>query len=113
MSLEVAYGEVHTCSSHDHEACETRPAYRPPTREDILTAVKELGGLEVDFRAPIMVPGKLHVEDMWMRAGRYLIVPLDTGDTEPTLCPVCKDDPGEVPCLTCMDTGLVDTGDTE
>jgi hypothetical protein len=122
MSLEVAYGELHTCSSRDHEACETRPAYRPPTREDVLAAVRELGGVEVWWCA--VLPPDGGTSALWgcrqriapsvhHDCGPRLVVSLDTGDTEPALCPVCKDDPGEMPCLTCMNTGLVDTGDTE
>jgi hypothetical protein len=82
MSLQVACGEVHACSSIDHEACESHTAYRPATREDVLAAVRELGGVEVDARLidPIWLAG---FESLRGRVPeRFLIVPLDTGDTE-------------------------------
>ena len=95
MSLEVAYGEVHTCSSIDHEACETRPAYRPPTREDVLAAVSDLGGKRVDWCEAHSVSAK-RPDLCWGASDSYarghvparcritpqLRVPLDTGDTE-------------------------------
>jgi hypothetical protein len=69
---------------------------RPATREDVLTAVRELGGAEVEVsevnasygRTPKVVSSDHAFIDMDheigtdLLPGRYLIVPLDTGDTE-------------------------------
>jgi hypothetical protein len=58
--------------------------HRVATREDVLAAVRELGGVEREafhpsdnfgWQRPILV---VSVD----KPGRYLIVPLDTGDTE-------------------------------
>jgi hypothetical protein len=55
---------------------------RPATREDVLAAVRELDGVEevesgYDGR-------ELHTGAQLLGLGRYLIVPLDTGDTDGT-----------------------------
>jgi hypothetical protein len=71
---------------------------RPATREDILAAVRELGAVEVEVaevnasygRAPKVVSSDHAFVDMDheigtdLLPGRYLIVPLDTGDTDGT-----------------------------
>jgi hypothetical protein len=50
---------------------------RPATREDVLAAVRELGGYEAECSEITDYAG-----DLVAHPGRYLIVPLDTGDTE-------------------------------
>ena len=53
---------------------------RPATREDVLAAVRELGGVEIEAWQPEGWRLASVVKDL--EPGRYLIVPLDTGDTE-------------------------------
>jgi hypothetical protein len=95
MSLQVACGEVHACSSTSHDACEPHAAYRPATREDVLAAVSDLGGERVDWCEVHSVSAK-RPDLCWGASDSYarghvparcriipqLRVPLDTGDTE-------------------------------
>jgi hypothetical protein len=57
---------------------------RPATREDVLAAVREWDGTqERQWHGPIEVHPKGRPDlGSELPPGRYLIVPLDTGDTE-------------------------------
>jgi hypothetical protein len=57
---------------------------RPATREDVLAAVREWDGTqERQWHGPIEVMPKGRPDlGSELPPGRYLIVPLDTGDTE-------------------------------
>jgi hypothetical protein len=59
---------------------QTRLTWRPATREDVLAAVRELGGVEVETWQ--RGDGYWAISPPEDSPGRYLIVPLDTGDTE-------------------------------
>jgi hypothetical protein len=52
---------------------------RLATREDVLAAVRELGGVGIES---VMFGDSHEVAHQVSEPGRYLIVPLDTGDTE-------------------------------
>jgi hypothetical protein len=54
----------------------------PATREDVLAAVRELGGRVVRFENFEGERGMWVAEATDEGKGRYLIVPLDEGDTE-------------------------------
>jgi hypothetical protein len=54
----------------------------PATREDVLVAVRELGGVEVE--AWQRGDGYWAISPPEDSPGRYLIVPRDTGDTDGT-----------------------------
>ena len=93
-------GEVERMTAKPHFGIEKLPLYKavdsgerihdvvikvtyvPATREDVLAAVRELGGKVVRFENFEGERGMWVSEATDEGKGRYLIVPLDMGDTE-------------------------------